>query len=163
MNKETERMNKGAERMNKEQRSQENKVTNKREDKRIRFESSEKGNLKVKKALVTRSGSRGKKFFLLLINSSIQDWHYPIRSEEKLVLKHDRSIQGCQMVYFQTKNPNLGTFWRALKWKMLSYFGTMSVGKTPFGKMPFGKTTFGKKTITTFGIATFGKMTLLLC
>jgi hypothetical protein len=30
--------------------------------------------------------------------------------------------QGCQMVYFQTKNPNLGTFWRALEWKMLVYF-----------------------------------------
>jgi hypothetical protein len=27
--------------------------------------------------------------------------------------------QGCQMVYFQTKNPNLGKFWRALIWKML--------------------------------------------
>jgi hypothetical protein len=24
-------------------------------------------------------------------------------------------IQGCQMVYFQTKNPNLGKFWRALE------------------------------------------------
>jgi hypothetical protein len=23
------------------------------------------------------------------------------------------------MVYFQTKNPNLGKFWRALDWKML--------------------------------------------
>jgi hypothetical protein len=27
--------------------------------------------------------------------------------------------QGCQMVSFQTKNPNLGKFWRALEWKML--------------------------------------------
>jgi hypothetical protein len=27
--------------------------------------------------------------------------------------------QGCQMVYFQNKNPNLGKFWRALGWKML--------------------------------------------
>jgi hypothetical protein len=26
---------------------------------------------------------------------------------------------GCQMVCFQTKNPNLGTFWRVLQWKML--------------------------------------------
>jgi hypothetical protein len=26
--------------------------------------------------------------------------------------------QGCQMVCFQTKNPNLGKFWRALDWKM---------------------------------------------
>jgi hypothetical protein len=29
--------------------------------------------------------------------------------------------QGCQMVYFQTKNPNLGKFWRVLQWKMLVY------------------------------------------
>jgi hypothetical protein len=26
--------------------------------------------------------------------------------------------QGCQMAYFQTKNPNLGKFWRLLQWKM---------------------------------------------
>jgi hypothetical protein len=30
--------------------------------------------------------------------------------------------QGCQRVYFQTQNPNLGKFWRALYWKMLIYF-----------------------------------------
>jgi hypothetical protein len=29
--------------------------------------------------------------------------------------------QGCQMVCFQTKNPNLGKFWRVLQWKMLVY------------------------------------------
>jgi hypothetical protein len=29
---------------------------------------------------------------------------------------------GCQMVCIQTKNPNLGKFWRALEWKMLVYF-----------------------------------------
>jgi hypothetical protein len=29
--------------------------------------------------------------------------------------------QGCQMEYFQTKNSNLGKFWRALEWKMLEY------------------------------------------
>jgi hypothetical protein len=27
--------------------------------------------------------------------------------------------QGCQMVCFQTKNPNLGKFKRALEWKVL--------------------------------------------
>jgi hypothetical protein len=27
------------------------------------------------------------------------------------------SEQGCQMVYFQIKNPNWGKFWRALDWK----------------------------------------------
>jgi hypothetical protein len=30
--------------------------------------------------------------------------------------------QGCQMASFQTKNPNLGKFWRSLEWKMLVYF-----------------------------------------
>jgi hypothetical protein len=30
--------------------------------------------------------------------------------------------QGCQMVYFQTKNRNLGKLWRVLRWKMLVYF-----------------------------------------
>jgi hypothetical protein len=30
--------------------------------------------------------------------------------------------QGCQMVYLQTKNPNLGKFWRALDWKFLIHF-----------------------------------------
>jgi hypothetical protein len=30
--------------------------------------------------------------------------------------------QGCQMVSFQTKNPNLGKLWRALHWRMLIYF-----------------------------------------
>jgi hypothetical protein len=30
--------------------------------------------------------------------------------------------QGCQRVRIQTKNPNLGKFWRALDWKMFIYF-----------------------------------------
>jgi hypothetical protein len=30
--------------------------------------------------------------------------------------------QGCQMVCFQTKNPNLGKFWIVMQWKMLVYF-----------------------------------------
>jgi hypothetical protein len=32
------------------------------------------------------------------------------------------NIFGCQMVYLQTKNPNLGKFWRALEGEMLIYF-----------------------------------------
>jgi hypothetical protein len=31
-------------------------------------------------------------------------------------------MRGCQMVYFQTKNPNLGKLWKALEWEMLVYF-----------------------------------------
>jgi hypothetical protein len=34
----------------------------------------------------------------------------------------DVNVQGCQMAYFQTKNPNLVKFLRVLKWKMLVYF-----------------------------------------
>jgi hypothetical protein len=30
--------------------------------------------------------------------------------------------QGCHMVCFQTKNPNLGKFWMFLQWKILVYF-----------------------------------------
>jgi hypothetical protein len=33
--------------------------------------------------------------------------------------------QGCQIVYLQTKNCNLGTFWTVLQWKMLVYFMTI--------------------------------------
>jgi hypothetical protein len=31
-------------------------------------------------------------------------------------------VLGCQIVCFQTKNPNFGKFWRTLDWKMLIYF-----------------------------------------
>jgi hypothetical protein len=33
--------------------------------------------------------------------------------------------QGFQMVCFQTKNPNLGKFWRVLLWNILVYFMTI--------------------------------------
>jgi hypothetical protein len=29
--------------------------------------------------------------------------------------------QGCQLVYFQTKNLNLGKFWKVLQWLMLIF------------------------------------------
>jgi hypothetical protein len=40
--------------------------------------------------------------------------------------------QGCQMVYFQTKNPTLGKIWRALEWNV-SYFMTFRNILLPFG------------------------------
>jgi hypothetical protein len=30
-------------------------------------------------------------------------------------------MQGGQMAYFQTKNPNLGKFWRDLQWNILAF------------------------------------------
>jgi hypothetical protein len=33
-------------------------------------------------------------------------------------------MQGCQMVYFQTENTNLGKFWGALEWKRFVYYST---------------------------------------
>jgi hypothetical protein len=43
--------------------------------------------------------------------------------------------QGCQMVYFQTKSPNLSIFWRALECKMLLNFITIWNILQPFGKI----------------------------
>jgi hypothetical protein len=42
-------------------------------------------------------------------------------------------FQGCQMVYFKTKNPNLGTFWWALEWKVLVYLKAIWYNLWPFG------------------------------
>jgi hypothetical protein len=41
--------------------------------------------------------------------------------------------QGCQMVCFQTKNPNFGKIWRALQWKMLLNVMTIWNILGPFG------------------------------
>jgi hypothetical protein len=41
--------------------------------------------------------------------------------------------QGCQMVYFQTKNPILGNFWRVLQLKMLVYYIHIWSIFMPFG------------------------------
>jgi hypothetical protein len=35
--------------------------------------------------------------------------------------------QGCQMVSFQTKNPNLGTLWRTLEWKVCYIFWSLVI------------------------------------
>jgi hypothetical protein len=37
------------------------------------------------------------------------------------------------MVYFQTKNPNWGKFWRVMDWKMLIYFMTIWNSLRTFG------------------------------
>jgi hypothetical protein len=42
-------------------------------------------------------------------------------------------VQGCQMAYFQTKNPNVGKIWRALQWRMLAYFMPIWSILRPFG------------------------------
>jgi hypothetical protein len=41
--------------------------------------------------------------------------------------------QGCQMVCFQTQNPNLGKFWKVLVRKILVYFRTIWSILWPFG------------------------------
>jgi hypothetical protein len=42
-------------------------------------------------------------------------------------------VQGCQMVCFQTKNSDLGKFWRVLQWKILVYFIAIWSILRPFG------------------------------
>jgi hypothetical protein len=39
-----------------------------------------------------------------------------------LTCTYREKVQGCQVVCFQTKNPDLGKFWRALDWKMFINF-----------------------------------------
>jgi hypothetical protein len=61
--------------------------------------------------------------------------------------------QGCQMVYFQTKNPNLGIFWSALACRMsifmeyfyyhLEYFTAIFKAKIPIW-VYFGVPWYGK-------------------
>jgi hypothetical protein len=52
-----------------------------------------------------------------------------LRSDRSKFTETDQQLlqfsQGCQMVYFQTKNPNVGKFGRFLQWKMLEHFMTM--------------------------------------
>jgi hypothetical protein len=44
------------------------------------------------------------------------------RPEENLRMCLQCAMQGCQMLYFETKNPNLGKIWRVLQWKMMVHF-----------------------------------------
>jgi hypothetical protein len=48
-------------------------------------------------------------------------------------LERKTLLQGCQMVCFQTKNPNFGKFCRVLQWKILVYFMTIWSILRPFG------------------------------
>jgi hypothetical protein len=43
--------------------------------------------------------------------------HPAFGGKQKLMLRG--FVQGCQMVYFQTKNPNLGKFCRGKSWYIL--------------------------------------------
>jgi hypothetical protein len=45
---------------------------------------------------------------------------------------NNESNQGCQTAYFQTKNPNLGKFWRVLRSEMLLYFTAILSILRPF-------------------------------
>jgi hypothetical protein len=47
---------------------------------------------------------------------------YVLQSDIKIATIYVSTyLQGCQMVYFQTKNPYMGKLWRALKWVRLVY------------------------------------------
>jgi hypothetical protein len=48
--------------------------------------------------------------------------------------------QGCQMVCFQTQNPNLGKFWRVLLWQIFGILYDHLVYFTAIGNIlwPFG-------------------------
>jgi hypothetical protein len=60
--------------------------------------------------LSTRHGSR--------CHGRVESWRRMVMGQTSVGLLH----QGCQMVSFQTKNPNLVKFWRALDREMFIYF-----------------------------------------
>jgi hypothetical protein len=64
-------------------------------------------------------------------------------------------ILGCQMVFFQTKNPNLGKFWRVLQWKMLVCFITVWNILRPFGRFHGHLVDF---MVTWYILSSFGKL-----
>jgi hypothetical protein len=52
---------------------------------------------------------------------------------DKYGFKQAAGAQGCQMVSFQTKIPNLVKFWRAQDWKMLINFTAIWIILQTFG------------------------------
>jgi hypothetical protein len=52
-----------------------------------------------------------------------------------LVVFSSADHQGCQMVYFKTKNPNLRILFRAIEWKMLVYVTAIWYNLWSFGIM----------------------------
>jgi hypothetical protein len=68
-----------------------------------------------KDAICSKAATRRKCFFL--------ETHFSSKmSVGKVSISAADLGQGCQMVCFQTKNPNFGKFWRALDWKMFLHF-----------------------------------------
>jgi hypothetical protein len=77
-----------------------------------------------------------------------------------------RALQDCQTVYFQTKNPNLGKFWRGSDWKMLINFRAIWNTLRAFGIFYDHWVHFvfvwyilvscTKKNLATLGLYTFG-------
>jgi hypothetical protein len=69
------------------------------------------------------SGHPESGFSLGTATSALDDVISFFRHTTKTVIRIARAeiSHGCQMAKFQTKNPNLGRFWRVLQWKMLVY------------------------------------------
>jgi hypothetical protein len=102
-----------------------------------------------KKNLATLARQRKQNFDYF---SLLKNLHYLfLRCDEKNITRLLTAIktkkksfgslqQGCQMVYFQAKNPDLGTFWRVLQWKRLVYFMAILVYFTDisYNVLPFG-------------------------
>jgi hypothetical protein len=69
-----------------------------------------------------------------LSTPSPQKKHLRLRRQAQLsIMSFATNMQGCQTVYFQTKNPNLGKFWRVSQRKMLVYFITIWSILRPIG------------------------------
>jgi hypothetical protein len=74
---------------------------------------------------------------------AVRNWIDRFRQNRNLdprteIIRQEFLLQGCQIVYFQTKNPNLGTFWSVLQWKILVNFMAILFTAISYILRPFG-------------------------
>jgi hypothetical protein len=99
---------------------------------------TEKGLFRICSLLDSRT--REANIFFILIQTYWVDERFRGKSFESsdenknvLLLRALRCVQGCQMVYFPTKNPNLSKSLRALQWKIFVHFVIIWSILRPYG------------------------------
>jgi hypothetical protein len=82
--------------------------------------------------LIWSHSLRGKKWRKSFFQENFLHFAWKLFLLSKPVAVQDYQ-QGCQMVYFQTKYPNVSKFWRVKQWKMSVYFMAIWYILWPFG------------------------------
>jgi hypothetical protein len=77
--------------------------------------------------LATLFFSKNGNFFRQKLAQIAENGHHNMDSRFRRFSRSGFRLQGCQMVFIQTKNPNLGKFWRVLQRKMLYFNAICSI------------------------------------